>query len=533
MSLAARVKRLERLFPPPRPPSPLLGKYAGDPAGYTRDVLRMVWWEKQREAAEALLKPPYRVMVKASHKVGKTFLAGGLVNWWYDTWDPGLVMTTAPTDDQVRDLLWKEVRVQRGRRGGFRGPKMPRLESAPDHWAYGFTTATGESFQGRHAEHMLIVFDEAQGVKPAYWTTAKSMFASRPGHAWLCIYNPTDTSSQAYQEEQTGDWHVITMNSFEHPNIAAELSGQAPPFPAAVRLSWVEDRLREWCTVVVEKNAKATDIRWPPVGYDDYATNQGKEPVWLRPGPLAEARVLGRWPTQGTYGVWSDGDWAAAEAAILDALGCVEIGCDVARFGDDWTAIHVRRGGVSLHHEAFNGWNTSETSGRLKELAREYGPLCNEDPKAIPIKIDDDGVGGGVVDQGDDYCFIPVSAASTASNPNDYPNRRSELWFVTAERARAGLLSLAQLPREVRRRLKQQAVAPKWKLNWAGQRVVDPKEKTKDELGRSPDDMDAMNLAYLEAGQFLTPEAVANRRRDMSPARGSAAGHRGLFGRRE
>jgi len=47
-------------------------------------VLGVRWWHKQEEIALSLLRPPYRTLVKACHKVGKTHLGGGLVNWWYD-----------------------------------------------------------------------------------------------------------------------------------------------------------------------------------------------------------------------------------------------------------------------------------------------------------------------------------------------------------------------------------------------------------------------------------------------------------------
>lgn len=48
------------------------------------------------------------------------------------------------------------------------------------------------------------------------------------------------------------------------------------------------------------------------------------------------------------------------------------------------------------------------------------------------------------------------------------------------------------------KRLKSQALAPKWKIDSAGRRVVEQKADTKKRLGRSPDDMDAFNLAYYE-----------------------------------
>lgn len=467
--------------------TPIVARYADDPAGYAANVLGVDWWAKQREIAEALLTPPYRVLVKASHSVGKTFLGGSLVNWWFDSFDPGIVLTTAPTDRQVQDLLWKEVRGQRSDRGGFPGPRISRLESAPDHFAHGFTAKDGDAFQGHHSEHTLIIFDEAVGVAPIFWEAAESMFAGE-GHGWLAIFNPTDTSSQAYMEELTGNWHVVSLSALEHPNIAAELAGLPPPYPAAARLGWLQGLLDKWCSPV-SGTAKKTDIEWPP--------SSGK---YLRPGPLAEARLLGRWPSQATNSVWSDGAWQEAELAEIDEPDePVEIGCDVARFGDDFTTAHVRRGPVSLHHESANGWSTSETAGRLKQLCNHWGQHAGMEPRQVKVKVDDDGVGGGVTDQADGYNFIPVSGANVAIDAEGYPNRRSELWFSVAERANEGSLSLLRLPLEVRRELRRQAMSPTWKLDSQGRRVVEPKADTKKRLKRSPDDMDGLNLAYSVA----------------------------------
>ncbi len=265
--------------------------------------------------------------------------------------------------------------------------------------------------------------------------------------------------------------------------------------------------------------------------------------MWLRPGPVAESRWLGRWPSQGTYGVWSDADWQAAVALDLaPPPGWLpEVGCDVARFGDDWTAIHVRVGPVSVHHEAANGWSTSETAGRLKQLCREWAAWWNErhpqhapvKPEDIPVKVDDDGVGGGVVDQAGGFMFIAVSAASVSSRPDDYPNLRSHLWFDAAQRARMGRMSLARLPADVKHRLRQQVMAPVWKMDAAGRRVVEPKDKTKEKIGHSPDDADALNLCYHETAAFRATAVSNPARRELGPGNGreSQAARRGLYGR--
>lgn len=493
-------------------------RYARDPVAYAAKCLRAEWWDKQQQIARALIEPPYRVLVKASHSVGKSHVAAGIVNWWYDTRRPSIAITTAPTFKQVQDVLWKEIRLQRRPRGGFPGPKMPRLEDAPDHYAVGLTADSGEAVQGQHGPAVLAVIDEAVGVPPYVWEALDSMMMGVE-YACLAICNPTDSTSEFYRREQQTEvpYTVISISCLDHPNIDLELDGHAPKYPAAVRLAWVNERILEWCQPLGGGEPLPTDIQWPPRP----GTVLG-EPKWYRPGPDAEARLLGRWPSQ-TYGVWSDWLFTQAEEPLPDAdvNTAPVIGCDVARFGDDDTAIHVRCGAVSLHHEAINGQATDATAGRLTQLAREWAAWHTArrdphaapiDPKKLRIQVDDDGVGGGVVDllRTAGYCVVPVNAACAAYDQTAYPNVRSELWFAAAARARARRVSLARLPAKVRHKLRVQAMAPTYKLDAAGRRVVEPKADTKkpDRLGRSPDDMDALNLAYYEVPAAAGATAV-------------------------
>ena len=145
----------------------------------------------------------------------------------------------------------------------------------------------------------------------------------------------------------------------------------------------------------------------------------------------------------------------------------------------------------------------------------------------MPIKVDDDGVGGSVTDQlnAAGYNVIPVSAARKANAVEIYPNRRSELWFSVAERARDNELDLSGILRdtegnethmideEVLEEIKRQAMALTWLLDSRGRRVVCSKDEQKQKLGRSPDGMDALNLAYAETpeGADALPEILTAR----------------------
>lgn len=509
-------------------------KYEKDFPGYVRDVLKATLTPDQERIAAAFHQPPYRVMVKSGHGIGKSWLAAAVTSWWYDTRNPSVAVTTAPTQRDVYDILWAEVRLQRQRAGRpdtFVGPAIAEMRTSQDHYAKGFTARSGESFQGRHPPRMLIVFDEAEGIDSIFWDTANTMFHADGNHLWLAILNPTTTTSQSYQEENAvgpdgqPKWHVFSISSLDHPNIAAELAGLPPVVPGAVSLSQVKDWLADWFEPINAGDIDPTrDIEFPPGSAQ-----------WYRPGPEGEARALGRRPSAGTYGVWSEQLWRRAaepQNPLTPTLRDMpQIGCDVARYGDDKTEIHVRVGGVSYHHEEHSGWSTVRTADRLAELADEWTAWANSrrprqaqplTVQVVPIKIDDTGVGGGVTDIliSRRYNAVAVNAAETASSNDRYPRVRDEMWFVVAERARAGTLDLSRLPKRTLAKLRSQALAPQWAPTVDGRRQVEPKKDTKKRIGRSPDGMDAVNLAYWDAPAAFGVVETIDTQRETTPAAG-------------
>jgi hypothetical protein len=497
-----------------------------DPVGYARDILGVILTPQQEEIARAVHEKPYKVKVDSGHNCGKSFIAAVLVNYWYDVFDPGVVITTAPTKRDVEDILWAEVRLLRQRAKvplplDFTGPRAPEMRSGEEHYAKGYTAQKGESFQGRHRPRMLFIFDEDEGVEPIYWTTAKTMFKAELGNAWLCIGNPTTTTSQAYLESTALDsegnpsWRLIRMSSLDHPNLAAELRGEPPPIPNAVTVAQVNSWAAEWCEPVPDGEPRQDDdFEWPP------SEHTGRPGRWWRPGPIGQARIQGRRPSLGVHGVWSESVWeqclrGPCPPFPLEVLPV--IGADMATGkGDDFHAIFARWGAVALHLETSNCMSPAEIFERLRATAAGLAALVNRlrpgggspvTPQMIPIRVDDDGVGRSVASflQRDGYNVTPIGAGTAARNPARYPRRRDEIWFSTADRAKAGGVYLGNLPAADLRRLKQQLLAPRWELNTKGQRVVEKKEDTKEKIGRSPDEADSMNLAYLEGIEFTPP----------------------------
>lgn len=493
-----------------------LARYRTDPVGYARDVLRVTLTADQEQILRAL---PGRVKINSGHSVGKTFLAAVIANWWFDTRDPGVVITTAPTERDVVDLLWTEIRLQRRRAGlpmYFVGPSAPEMRTSEDHWAKGYTARKGESFQGRHRPSMLFIFDECEGVEPVYWDTTSTMYkpGSEEDHCWVAIGNPLTTTSRSYLEDLAVDpdgnpkWNLYTLSCLNHPNVLAELRGERPPIPDAVGLGQVNQWVTDWAVQVHPGEAKPTDFQWPP--------ESGR---WFRPGPNFQGRVLGVRPTGGVDNVWSLGDFQKCLETRWDPQHCwdmqfgITIGVDSSGFGDDDTCIHVRCGPVALHHESRNGWEHSRVAGRVKELCSQWSEWYNRmatygRPPLSPLDVDvvfefDGGYGVAVWGhrgEFENWRGVNVGGGSDALDPNGrpmYANYRAELWFSSAGLARGGLIDLSRLPKDAIAKLRLQLTTPFYENRPDGTRLVEPKKKVKERMnGKSPDDADALIISH-------------------------------------
>ncbi len=413
------------------------------------------------------------------------------------------------------------------------------MRTSDDHYAKGFTARKGESFQGRHRPKMLFIFDEANGIDPIYWAATRSMFDPSLGHAWLAIYNPTNTTSQAYVEansaaaDGTPRWHTFRLSAANHPNLLAELDGLPPPVPHAVSLRMFEEWIQNWCEPVQAGDEKATDFCWPPL---DWCQKHGRTPRWYRPGPIFQGRALGLDPDAGD-GVWSPSLFEACLRGPCPAFPLnqlPQIGADMATGkGDDYYALHCRWGAVSVRHETSNTMDPARITARIKDAAAEMAALVNQHrphgaaqakPTDIPIKLDDDGTGNAVAAflRSSGYRVHAIGAGTRANRDDLYPRKRDELWFETAEKAKSGMIHLGRLDAETLRRLKQQLLAPTWELDATGRRAVEKKEKTKEKIGRSPDDADALALCHhqMPDGGYQAIDPLAGQDRDQRSGEG-------------
>src|SRR5262250_1015101 len=79
--------------------------FAHDPAYFAARVCGDDLWPMQQSILRAVGSRS-RTAVKACHASGKTMTGALAVLWWLARYEDGIVVTTAPTWEQVRDLMW-------------------------------------------------------------------------------------------------------------------------------------------------------------------------------------------------------------------------------------------------------------------------------------------------------------------------------------------------------------------------------------------------------------------------------------------
>ncbi len=208
--------------------------------------------------------------------------------------------------------------------------------------------------------------------------------------------------------------------------------------------------------------------------------------------------MLGRWPLLASESLFTP---AMLDRAIRNRLDIAPnlapvIGCDVARFGVDLTAIAVRLGQSLVHLETHARRDSTWIAVRLKELAHEYGGAFAH---RVPLFIDGTGgYGAGVVDQLTGYDARDICFAASSPDPR-FLRLRSYIWFRLSELALAGLLDLSRLPTDITATVRRDLISPRYFIDDTGRKVLEGKRQIKARTGYSPDVGDALALCYLGA----------------------------------
>lgn len=177
------------------------------------------------------------------------------------------------------------------------------------------------------------------------------------------------------------------------------------------------------------------------------------------------------------------------------------IGVDIARFGDDASVFFKRKGLVAYPPIILRKLDNMQVADRLMQY------IDQEQPHAVFV---DAGGGAGVIDRvrqlGARVIEVPFGGRATQEK---YKNRRSEMWIEL----RDWLVSGGSIPDSLM--LRADLSTPTYSFDSSGKMQLEPKDKIKERLGRSPDLADALALTFATPVQ---PEGVEiKQREDYNP----------------
>lgn len=480
--------------------------------GYRRALLQQS--EKQEFENEVLpetglkcWKPgesiQYRIRIEAGHTVGKTKLASGLVNHFFDCFAPAIIYTFAPSWPQIHDLLWKEIKSDR------RGKGLPgrildlELRRADDHFAKGRATnntnSSGtERIQGQHGKYLMFVLDEAEGIPDFVWGAVDSMTSGG-----LCIVlmlaNPRTRTSKFHKARSLPVVQNYRISCLWHPNV---LAGRESIL-GAVRREYVEEMIEKHCEIVPAHNADEFTFEVP-----------WRSGEIFQPDAEFMFRVLGVAPMNiADNTLISPGRYEAAvkRESKEDQPERAWMGLDVARFGADVGTLYVRHNGTIRRAARFAQQNSLQYAGTIKAEAKV---LKQKGVENLSIRIDGGGgFGGGVVDQlkGDlDFMklfkavrILEVHFGGSPRDPKAYADLVTEMYGETAETLKG--IRIHKPPQELEEDLTERKY--KW-VNKEGVAVkkLEEKEKFRERSGRSPDDGDGFTLCAAPDFIFKEPQ---------------------------
>lgn len=458
-----------------------IGRWKKHPEIFLREILGTDPWEKQEEILHSV-KNYKETFVQSANAVGKTHIAAAIVLWWLFT-RKGVIVTTAPTWRQVQDVLWQNVRSYvEGMKDVFGvQAHLTRIEVGPRHYATGLSTTEPSKFQGYHnPDGVLIVVDEACGVEnEEIWGAIDGNLTSNRDRL-LAIGNPTDPSgvfAKRCRSPVKGLRKVIKISAFDTPNLKAGKE----VINGLVTKEWVDLRTAEW-----------------GVG-----------------SPLYQARIMGEFPKTGGDSLfplaWLERAFNYDPTPPPLGLGPLDggfkaIGVDVAGSGNDNNALALRDGGKLL---SLKGYPTIEPDDLVDDV---FGIIEQRGVDVDKIVIDAVGIGWPIYRamarkrnkmplRYHDLSVTSFVAQAKPLNDRRFSNRKAEAYWNLRELLRTNKIDLFDIPQDAKNIIEKQASEIRYWPNGKGQIVIEEKKSLRARTGWSPDELEALIMAFLGASK--------------------------------
>lgn len=394
-----------------------LVKHPG-PDDWQLDILATLGREVRRRGVQEGLAA-IQIAVASGHGIGKSALVAWIILWFGSTRIDPATVVTANTLGQLSGKTWKEL--AKWHRRSINGswftwtatrfylkdrPETHRAEAVP------WTKEKSEAFAGTHAEHVLVIFDEASGIADEIWTVTEGAMTTE-GAIWIAFGNPTRNSGR-FRDCFLRYRHRWLVKQVDSRTARMANRGQIQ--------AWIDDYGEDSDFVRVRVKGefpRSGTTQLIPVDLVDRAKAE-----WRRRVPVASIKRA----------IFEGGEGLRRinQGIDPDRLAAWLLTCDVARFGSDQSVIGLRVGRTFVVLATFRGLDTVQLAFRLIQWIDAIEPDATF--------IDGGGVGGGVVDnvKAAGYDVISVVGAMRAIDDAKHYNRRTEMWVAVRDWLRDG-----------------------------------------------------------------------------------------------
>lgn len=414
-----------------------------------------MWW-----GAEKIINAVFehkKVAVQSGHSLSKDW-SGGIITliWLLKYFGNGKVILTAPTDRQVREVMFGEIEKQYSvlcenhpefQRSYLTGTK---LDFGPQCFALGLTTKeTGGlvgKFHGFKSENILIIVSEAQAVAHSTFLQTRGLLTSSNSRI-LELGNPMVEYGDFYDHctDPARGYYVIKLSCFDSPNVIAGKK----IMPGVVEKEFI-DMMRD------EVRGDETDPEW-------------------------QSRVLGEFPQQSNTAWIPLAKIRAAVGRKFEDNDNLRVGgLDTARKGNDETVHCVLHGRTQVIQDHFKKVLTPETVGWMRGLI--------ETENLAAVAIDEGynpGVGDWLVDEHMPVTFINFGGESPDER---FENFGTYMWYLLRNAFMDGEISIMDDPMLV-----SQLASRRVEMTPKGKRKLESKRESNQ---KSPDRADALAMAW-------------------------------------
>jgi hypothetical protein len=350
----------------------------------------------------------------------------------------------------TRAVDFSYVRPDELKRKAYKG-RVSCLSVPPHGVFYVRSRKSSRCYWTHNSENLAFFAEEASGIEDIIFETAAGALSSE--NSWVFMFaNPTRTSGYFHRA-----FHVAreTWRLYHVPCSAS---------------SRVSDNYAR-----------------------DIAIEHGEDSNVYR------VRVLGEFPLSEDDAVIPLGlIEAAIDRDISPNSSGIVWGLDVARFGDDATALAKRRGNMLL--EEIREWRKTDLMQTAGLIVKEFRETP-DNLKPGAINVDVIGMGGGVVDRLREL-GLPVRGVNVGEQPGidraRYMRLRDELWFEARKWFDSKSVTIP--PDD---KLVSELVGPKYRVESSGKLKVESKDDMKKRGVKSPNKADAFCLTFA-GGDFVS-----------------------------